>query len=963
MVLIRVLVAFLYLLCITPFAYAENTRSTLFMGQDRYGTQLWQTDNTTAGTRLSQFLVNKPNGDSHLNFIETLNGIGIFSAYTPELGVKYYRTDGTPKGTYLIQASESNKPSPSLPLDLKKRALLWQEEANTLNLLLTDETVTTSSILKAFPTQPTQSPQLTVSSFYKQQYLSYFWVTRTESSIELWRTDGTSHGTYLLKHFKGPSYTSLIDFENHLDPQNELQGNIFFWVDDGQQGEELWQSDGTIQGTKLVVDATREIQSIKDGSIPNISFTTLTPHEHALYFSRPSISTNDLNAKSSIRLWKVTAQKAEVLYETPEITNTYNFHLLGLYDHQLIWVAPNEADNTLELWRLKPSTKTPEKIYAFPRENDLSFLEALYFHQGKFYFCFGVYQNRQEIWSTDFSTQGTQLLTTFKKIPHEYQAISPKMFAFAGRLYIFNLDIVRPEALWVTDGSPQGTHPLVTAPSAMYMGDAGGAWANTPEFYNVVNDKLVFITFASNDKSSKLWSLSAAQPEKAELLGEFADPILLKPLNNNASFLQFINGNERWQTDGTKKGTKRLSLNQSGISSIQQAFSNIPFVRADQQFGWLISYQSADTGTELGFISANTKDPELLKDINTAPASACPKRQCQVISVGQDTYWLNTDTNQLRFIENGKSQPILNFPHLNAEKVLTHVNDGHQLYLSIKNSYSDNTTTIWQINKQTATLLTTVRSERIFPSEQGFYLSEHSPMGTYRLQHWQDGTFKIIWEDKSTEAKQISNMLETKQGLLYTLKRPDQEPKSKDNAQLWWQAHRSTTPKLIKSYSELTDTQRFFQTQQAIYVIEWGMNQDSESAYKVHKLNLQHNHLEPLEQLPVSFNDPSEIVPNSHGFFFKTDGESDHDTLWYLEDTQSQPQIIKTTQGQNIQIVSSPTPREGIYFNLTQYKTRSYFGEPYLQEQTDISELWISEGSAKTTRLLKEKLQMIDALY
>src|SRR5688500_890092 len=65
---------------------------------------------------------------------------------------------------------------------------------------------------------------------------------------ELWRTDGTEAGTFLVKDIRlGPAGSNpfgLID----------ANGTLFFVADDGLAGQEVWKSDGTPQGTILVKD-------------------------------------------------------------------------------------------------------------------------------------------------------------------------------------------------------------------------------------------------------------------------------------------------------------------------------------------------------------------------------------------------------------------------------------------------------------------------------------------------------------------------------------------------------------------------------------------------------------------------------------------------------------------------------------------------------------------------------------
>src|SRR5690606_6077545 len=71
---------------------------------------------------------------------------------------------------------------------------------------------------------------------------------------ELWKSDGTSIGTVLVKEFmKGKnSYPTNFTVSN---------GTLFISLNDDLHGRELWKSDGTAEGTVLVKDIWPGIES------------------------------------------------------------------------------------------------------------------------------------------------------------------------------------------------------------------------------------------------------------------------------------------------------------------------------------------------------------------------------------------------------------------------------------------------------------------------------------------------------------------------------------------------------------------------------------------------------------------------------------------------------------------------------------------------------------------------------
>src|SRR5262249_51205295 len=76
----------------------------------------------------------------------------------------------------------------------------------------------------------------------------YFTADNGSTGIELWKTDGTTNGTALVKDIN-PGGTGSV-------PRSltGLGNNVYFFANDGTHGLELWTSDGTGNGTTLVKD-------------------------------------------------------------------------------------------------------------------------------------------------------------------------------------------------------------------------------------------------------------------------------------------------------------------------------------------------------------------------------------------------------------------------------------------------------------------------------------------------------------------------------------------------------------------------------------------------------------------------------------------------------------------------------------------------------------------------------------
>ena len=75
---------------------------------------------------------------------------------------------------------------------------------------------------------------------------------------ELWRSDGTAAGTFLLKKFDATiSYPLNLGSDITEYRNNSISGNeMFFAGFTAANGYELWKSDGTVSGTVMVKDMT-----------------------------------------------------------------------------------------------------------------------------------------------------------------------------------------------------------------------------------------------------------------------------------------------------------------------------------------------------------------------------------------------------------------------------------------------------------------------------------------------------------------------------------------------------------------------------------------------------------------------------------------------------------------------------------------------------------------------------------
>ncbi len=203
-----------------------------------------------------------------------------FSGYTPQHGWELWRTDGTQIGTYLVKdlllGPESSYPGgganvastesggAALESKLVFRALAGVDNAQ---LFATNGTSSGTTQLTSLP--PVSGASGTTASFTPTALTSvgdlvFFEAYDAATGRELWVTNGTASGTRLVGDLRpGPApdpldVSSTVGF-NTLEDLTSFHGLLFFSTAQGTPGvsatgRELWYSDGSGAGSGVAID-------------------------------------------------------------------------------------------------------------------------------------------------------------------------------------------------------------------------------------------------------------------------------------------------------------------------------------------------------------------------------------------------------------------------------------------------------------------------------------------------------------------------------------------------------------------------------------------------------------------------------------------------------------------------------------------------------------------------------------
>jgi len=268
------------------------------------GYELWVTDGTESGTSMVKDINPGTSDGFHgYNGFQYFNDKFYFGANNGTTGEELWATDGTENGTYLVkdirgENSDGNNygsnPTGFTVIGDTMYFLADDGEHGT-EPWMTDGTANGTRMLKDIREGSSDSSDGcgpmgdcddTFQPFYKFGDRIYFGANDGVHGGEVWYTDGTANGTRMLKDIReedsnGNNYGSFYCYDD-ISCFYEFGGRLWFRADDGVHGSELWYTDGTEAGTFMFADIREEDSNGNNyGSYPVLRFIM----EDYFYFS------------------------------------------------------------------------------------------------------------------------------------------------------------------------------------------------------------------------------------------------------------------------------------------------------------------------------------------------------------------------------------------------------------------------------------------------------------------------------------------------------------------------------------------------------------------------------------------------------------------------------------------------------------------------------------------------------
>ena len=208
--------------CRNPFNLISSNGLLYFGARDAsgiYGAELWKSDGSLAGTVMVKDIFPGPSDSNFTGnyYLTDINNIVYFVADNGTTGFELWKSDGTNAGTVLV--SDINPGSTG---------------SNSSNLKNVNGTL-------------------------------FFIADNGSNGSELWKSDGTNAGTAMVKDIYPGSFGSINSAVVNL---TNLNGTLYFSADNGINGSELWKSNGTTSGTVMVKDINPGSNSSMSGLFP-----------------------------------------------------------------------------------------------------------------------------------------------------------------------------------------------------------------------------------------------------------------------------------------------------------------------------------------------------------------------------------------------------------------------------------------------------------------------------------------------------------------------------------------------------------------------------------------------------------------------------------------------------------------------------------------------------------------------
>lgn len=384
------------------------------------------------------------------------------------------------------------------------------------------------------------------------QYVFYAVDREWPFNNEIYITDGSESGTYLLKDISpGPqSSLSLTNVFKILMPFNNA---IYFIADDSISGKEMWRTDGTTSGTNLLVDFN---VGTGTGASPNYDHNVINNtliyrcnggSGNRLCFLAPGSSSPDSTALG-------IGASSDLIFAEDKVF----FAKGNSSSSATLWVSDGTVAGTI-------STGVTSNIR-----------DMLFYYDGYVYYT--VLDSVYSVYRSNGTVPGTNLVLTGKRPPYLSETESSYQrfhISWNNKILMNVMHSLQNYELYISDGTEQGTYLLkeINTDSLFASPQNQPKMSSSPAWFCEYRNKVYFAA-QSTEFDRELWMTDGTEAGTVRLLDIYAGPNGSGPaeVQTIGSGLMFVatdsaHGRELWVSDGTAAGTRCLDLRPGPESS------------------------------------------------------------------------------------------------------------------------------------------------------------------------------------------------------------------------------------------------------------------------------------------------------------------------------------------------------------------------------------------------------------